>query len=159
MPRQDLRRREITLAIATLAAVAACSDSAQPTAPPIAVAPAPQPPATTRDGNWAGFTAEGNLIKFTIDGGLIENLSFVINLTGGCDITAYQAQVNSAADAFVIPIRLGDGSDNMLSITAQFSDDNTSVAGSASLNYVGTLADGTACNSTGATTWAAMRNW
>ena len=160
MPRQDLRRHGMAVALATLAAIAACSDSAVPSAPVVPRPPvAPAQPAINHDGSWAGFTAEGNLIAFTIAGGVIENLSLVIDLTGACDITAYQAQVSNVADGFVTPIRLGDGTDNVLSIKAEFNVDNDTVAGSVSLDYVGALADGTACASTGATTWTAMRNY
>ena len=158
MPRQDPRRHGITLALAVFTAAAACSDSAVPSDPGPPVA-STQPAAPTRDGNWVGFTAEGNLVKFVVDGGAVRDLSIVIVLTGTCDLAKYRAFVNTAVDAFVAPIRLGDGAGNELSMGARFDDDNNAVAGSATLIYSGKRVDGTPCNSNGATTWTATRNW
>jgi hypothetical protein len=166
MPRRDLRHRYgFAAAIATLAALAACSDSIAPNDPGVPIAPndpgvpigAPaQPaPANSRDGLWAGFTAEGYPVSFAVDGDLIKDLAITLTLAGDCDIQVYTARVNATADPFVRQVRVGDGPDIQLSIKGQFADDNADVAGTASLNYSGTLADGTVCNSTGATTWVA----
>ena len=160
MPRQVRRRYRVALVVATLAALTACSDSVAPARPHPNLPIYPQgAPSSSRDGSWAGITEEGYPVRFTIEGSLIRDLFITLKLAGDCDIVVDQAHVNATADAFATPFQLGDGSDNKLAVVGQFSDDGATVAGSATLNYVSTLPDGTACNSTGATTWTASRNY
>ena len=150
----------VVVALFSIAALVACSDSPNPFATrgqDTAHVPLPQTPDPTFDGNWIGTTQDSLPLSFSVGGDdTLANLSVAIKLTGNCGLAAVTLRVSGKAGGLLDQLIFVGDSTSAVSMRGQFTS-YTTATGTVAANYTGTLSDGTPCRSTGSTIWSASK--